>query len=154
MVIKRFINKDVFLLGMNEESLKIESKDKNLNEEKLINVPEVLSDEGILEKTGREYYESGKEDLIKERFNSALVLFFKSLISFCDLFLLKKQRKAPSSHNNRFRITKQFFPDVYKLLDKDFPFYVDSYGKIISKTQVEAIKYDAEVMATKAEIKL
>mgnify|MGYP001576431354 FL=1 len=139
---------------MNEESLKIESKDKNLNEEKLINVPEVLSDEGILEKTGREYYESGKEDLIKERFNSALVLFFKSLISFCDLFLLKKQRKAPSSHNNRFRITKQFFPDVYKLLDKDFPFYVDSYGKIISKTQVEAIKYDAEVMATKAEIKL
>ena len=145
---------------MNENIVNVDEAMKNLvnNQEhqsaKSFETEKESIREGILEKTGREYYESGNEDLIKERFNSALVLFFKALVSFCDLFLLKKQRKVPSSHNNRFRITEQFFPDIYRLLDKNFPFYVDSYGKLISKTQVEAIKHDAEVMATKVEIKI
>ena len=148
-----------FLLGMNEDTVKSdETSIEKANEESSTTVSaeneRELTHEWILEKTGREYYQSGSEELAKERFNSALVLFFKALLSFCDAYLLKEQGESPSSHNHRFRITEQFFPEVYRLLDKDFPFYADSYGKLISKSQVEVIKHDAEVMATKAEIKL
>ena len=77
----------------------------------------------VLRKTAKEYYQSASEDLAKERNNSALVLYFKSLIALIDLYLLIKTGKTPSSHNERFLITKEKFPEVYDMLDKDFPFY-------------------------------
>ena len=114
----------------------------------------VLTPHVILENSGKEYYASGADEFAKRRYNSALVLFFKALLSFCDLHLLKEIGKAPNSHNDRFRTTKEKFSDIYELLDKDFPFYIESYGKIISKDNAEAIKHHAETMAAKAEIKL
>ena len=131
------------------------TEDKNV-ENKLIEEPLefILTPQAILEKSGKEYYLSGKDELNKERYNSALVLFFKALLSFCDLYLLKEIGKSPKSHNDRFRITKEKFLDIYEILDKDFPFYIESYAKIISKENAEVIKQHAEAMATKIEIKL
>ena len=83
--------------------------------------------EGILIKTAREYYQSAVEELNKQRNNSAVVLFFKSLVSLIDLYVLQQTGDTPSSHNDRFRKTKDNFPEVYNLLDKDFPFYQNSY---------------------------
>jgi hypothetical protein len=108
----------------------------------------------ILEKAGREYFSSGQDELGKGRNNSAVVLFFKALASFSDLFLLQKTGKAPSSHNDRFRKTKDNFSEIYDLLDKDFPFYQESYGKIMSKELAEVIKDDASSVAEKAGVKL
>lgn len=110
--------------------------------------------EEILIKTAREYYSSGLDELKKERYNSCVVLFFKALVSFTDLYILKKTSKTPSSHSERFRITQQSFSDVYNLLDKDFPFYQESYFQLMSKELAEVIKEDAEYMAKKCEIKL
>ena len=110
--------------------------------------------EEILKKTSKEYYESGKEELAKERNNSALVLFFKSLVSLSDLYILIHTGKTPSSHTDRFLITKQKFPDIYNLLDKDFPFYQDSYNILMSKELAEVIKEDAEKVADKVKFKL
>ncbi|MDP4039152.1 MAG: hypothetical protein Q8P57_01050 [Candidatus Pacearchaeota archaeon] len=135
-----------------EGNKKVEDKKAVNIEEKLVEI--ILTPRSILEKSGREYYLSGKDELNKERYNSALVLFFKALLSFCDLYLLKETGKAPNSHNDRFRIIKKDFLDIYEIIDKDFPFYIESYGKIISKDNAEAIKHHAETMATKAEIKL
>lgn len=108
----------------------------------------------ILGKTAKEYFQSGEEELKKERYNSAVVLFFKSLVAFSDLFILLKTGKTPSSHGDRFRITEEKFPEVYNLLDKDFPFYQDSYNILMSKELAEVIKDDARKLAEKTKTKI
>ena len=110
--------------------------------------------EEILEKTAKEYFYSGTDEFSKNRFNSAVVLFFKSLVAFIDLFISQKTGKTPSFHTERFRITESKFSDVYNLLDKDFPFYQDSYVQVMSKELVEVIKNDAKIMAKKTKTEL
>ena len=108
----------------------------------------------ILTKTAKEYFSSGNDEFNKERYNSAVVLYFKALISFSDLYVLQKTGNTPSSHNERFKITKDKFPEVYNLLDKDFPFYQSSYVQIMSKELAEVVKDDAKVMGEKTNTKL
>lgn len=108
----------------------------------------------ILGKTAVEYFSSAEDEFGKKRFNSAVVLYFKSLVAFSDLFVLQKEGFSPSSHNSRFRITQKKFPEIYNLLDKDFPFYQDSYVQFMSKELAEVIKNDAEVVAEKAKVKI
>lgn len=108
----------------------------------------------ILEKTAREYYLSAKEELGKGRNNSAVVLFFKVLVSLVDLYIFRQIGKTPSSHSERFRIAQEKFPDIYELLDKDFPFYQSSYNILMSKELAEVIKEDAEEIARKIGISL
>ena len=66
----------------------------------------------------------------------------------------RKQGIPPSSHNDRFKITKEKFPEVYNLLDKNFPFYQNSYVQIMNKELAEVIKDDAKIMAEKTNNKL
>ena len=113
-----------------------------------------MNKEDILIKAGKEYFYSGNDEFDKERYNSAVVLYFKALISFSDLFVFYETGNTPSSHSERFKITKERFPDVYNLLDKDFPFYQSSYVQILSKELAEVIKDDAKAMADKTETKL
>ncbi len=108
----------------------------------------------ILERTAREYFQSREDEIKKLRYNSAVVLFFKSLVALIDLFILQKLGKTPSSHGDRFRVTQENFPEVYDLLDKDFPFYQDSYNILMSKELAEVIKEDVRKLAEKTEIKL
>lgn len=108
----------------------------------------------VLEKTAREYFDSGRDEFSKERYNSAVVLFFKSLIALTDLFILQNTGNTPSSHAERFRICQEQFSEVYELLDKDFPFYQSSYIQLMSKELAEVIKNDAEIVAEKTQIKL
>jgi len=115
-----------------------------MNEEKL----------EILESNAKGYFLDGENALNNERYNSASVLFFKTLVSLVDLYLLQQTGKIPSSHADRFFITKKNFSEVYDLLDKDFPFYQDSYVQSLSKEIAEVIKEDAEYMAKKTEVKL
>ena len=86
-----------------------------------------MDKKNILEQTAKEYFNSGEDELKKERYNSALVLFFKTLIALTDLYIFQNTNEAPSSHRDRFYIAQTKFPEVYDLLDKDFPFYRDSY---------------------------
>lgn len=106
-----------------------------------------LRKEEILKRTAKEYYQSAKDELIKNRYNSAVVLFFKSLVALIDIYILQKTGDTPSSHNDRFRITKEKFPEIYNLLDKNFPFYQASYNILMSKELAEVIKDDAEKVA-------
>lgn len=108
----------------------------------------------ILEKTAKEYFEAAEDELKKGRYNSAVVLFFKSLVALADLYVLQKTGRAPSSHTSRFRITQDKFPDVFDLLDKDFPFYQDSYVQIMTKELAEVIKDDAKALAEKTKVRL
>lgn len=105
--------------------------------------------EDILKKTAREYYQSASEELSKGRNNSAVVLFFKAVIALSDLYILIKIGRTPSSHSDRFSIAREKFPEVYTIIDKDFPFYQDSYNILMSKELAEVIKQDAEEIAGK-----
>src|SRR3989344_5371904 len=113
-----------------------------------------MNKEEILVKAGKEYFYSGNDEFNKERYNSAVVLYFKALVSFSDLYVLQKTGNTPSSHTERFRITQEKFPKVYDLLDKNFPFYQSSYVQIMSKELAEAIKDDAKIVAEKTKTKL
>ena len=113
-----------------------------------------MDKKNILGQTAKEYFNSGEDELKKERYNSALVLFFKALISLTDLYILQNTNETPSSHRDRFFIAQTKFPEVYDLLDKDFPFYRDSYVKRISRELVEVIKDDAKIMAEKTKTEL
>jgi len=108
----------------------------------------------ILKNNSKEYFGSGEEELKKGKYNSAVVLFFKSLISLADLYLLQKTGQTPSSHINRFRILQEQFPEIYDLVDKDFPFYQNSYAQIMSKELAEVIRDDAKTMAKKTQVEL
>ena len=110
--------------------------------------------EEILIKTAEEYFTSAEDELKKQRYNSAVVLYFKALVALIDLFILQKTRNTPSSHTARFLITKNNFKEVYNLLDKDFPFYQDSYVQIMTKELAEVIKDDAKTMAEKTKTNL
>ena len=108
----------------------------------------------ILEGAAKEYYSSGEDELKKERYNSSVVLFFKALVAFVDLYIYQKTGKTPSSHKERFRVAQNNFAEVYNLLDKDFPFYQDSYIQTMSRELAEVIEDDAKTMAEKVGVKL
>ncbi|MCX6706987.1 MAG: hypothetical protein NT001_02495 [Candidatus Woesearchaeota archaeon] len=100
--------------------------------------------EQILIENFNEYFTLGSDALKKEKYNSAATLFFKALVSLCDLLVFRKEGIIPSSHANRFRILEQKHPKIYKILDRDFPFYQDSYTKKIDKETAELFMDDAE----------
>jgi hypothetical protein len=108
----------------------------------------------ILEKTAQEYFYSAVDEMNKNRHNSAVVLFFKSLVALIDLYILQNKGITPSSHTERFRICGNNFPDIYDILDKNFPFYQDSYVHIMTKELAEVVKEDAQIIAKKTKVKL
>ncbi|MBU0930032.1 MAG: hypothetical protein KJ623_03085 [Nanoarchaeota archaeon] len=110
--------------------------------------------EEILEKTAREYFSSAEDEFEKERYNSAVVLYFKCLIALADIYILQNLNITPSSHTERFRIVQSRFPEIYNILDKDFPFYQESYIQIMTKELAEVIKNDAKFVAEKTRINL
>lgn len=110
--------------------------------------------EKILTNNAQEYFSSAERDLAEERNNSSVVMYFKCLVALVDLYILKKTGDTPSSHSNRFRILREGYPEIYDMIDKDFPFYQDSYMQTMSKELAEVIKNDAKIMAKKTETKL
>src|SRR3989338_6001814 len=113
-----------------------------------------LMKETVLIKSAREYFSSAEDETKKERYNAAVVLYFKALVALIDLFILQTKGVTPSSHTERFRIAKENFPQVYDLLDKDFPFYQDSYIQTMNKEAGEVIKDDIIIMAEKTKTDL
>ncbi|MDP7115661.1 MAG: hypothetical protein QF632_02950 [Candidatus Woesearchaeota archaeon] len=107
--------------------------------------------EKILSDNLKEYLGLAEEALKRDKFNSAVTLFFKAISAGADLFLLKKEGTVPSSHTNRFRILQEKYPELYDMLDKDFPFYQDSYTKKMDKEAAEVLKEDAHTIKKMAE---
>lgn len=110
--------------------------------------------EDVLQRTAKEYFSSAEDELKKGRNNSAVVLFFKSILSLVDLYILNKKGITPSSHIERFRICRNNLPKIYDILDKDFPFYQDSYIQVMSRELAEVMREDAQIMAKKVGIEL
>ncbi|MBI2522798.1 hypothetical protein HYW19_00240 [Candidatus Woesearchaeota archaeon] len=100
--------------------------------------------EQILKENFSEYMELAEHAFRAKKYNSAVTLFFKAISAATDLFVLKREGFVPSSHTNRFRIVQEKYPEIYDILDKDFPFYQDNYTKKMSKDAVEVLREDAQ----------
>ncbi|MFH0752535.1 MAG: hypothetical protein V1914_02950 [archaeon] len=100
--------------------------------------------ESILIENFNEYYTQGLNAFKKGKYNTATTLFFKAIASLCDLLILRKEGHMPSSHTARFRILEEKYYEVYKIADRDFPFYQDSYTHRMDKESAELLKEDAE----------
>ena len=98
--------------------------------------------EKILTDNFNEYFSLGLEAFKKGKYNAATTLFFKAIASLCDLYILKKEGIVPSSHSDRFRILEEKYPEIYAIIDRDFPFYQDSYTKKIDRESSELLKDD------------
>jgi hypothetical protein len=81
----------------------------------------------------REYFKNALLAQDKREYNSSVTLFFKTISALADLFILKKENQIPSSHSERFRILQSKYPEIYFFIDKDFPFYQNSYRSRLNK---------------------
>ena len=99
-----------------------------------------------------EFYNSAVKAEQENKYNVSVTLFFKALAVLADLYIFKKQGKIPSSHSERFRILEEKYPDIYRLLDKNFSFYQDSYGIKLNKEICEVLKNDAEQLIKRLKI--
>ena len=85
-------------------------------------------------KTFLEEYEGASEQLEKERYKNATILFSKSLFALCDLIIYSKLNRLPKNHNERFRILEEHFSEVYTIVDDIFSNYTDAYRKVEPNT--------------------
>ena len=108
----------------------------------------------ILKENSLEYYKNALEAEKRKEYNSAVTLFFKAISSLSDLFVLLKEGKMPSNHIERFRILQFRYPEIYRLIDKDFPFYQDSYKSKLNKETSEMLKEDAKRLFKILNIKI
>lgn len=103
-----------------------------------------MTEISILISNIREYLNYAKEAYEKNDFNTAITLFFKALVTICDYEILRKTGSTPYSHESRFRKLESDFPHLYRIIDRDFPYYTDSYRITISKRIVDLVKGDVE----------
>lgn len=108
----------------------------------------------LLVKNIKEFYSEGEHALGRKAYNSAASLFFKALAVLTDWYLLKKEGFIPKSHTDRFRLLQQKYPDIYNILDKDFPVYQESYDLILTREAAEELKNDIRMLAKKVEFKM
>jgi hypothetical protein len=102
--------------------------------------------EQILLENHEEYSTTAREALAKRRFNTATTLYFKAIVALCDLHILRTSGRVPSSHSARFRILKEKYPAIYRIVDRDFPFYQDSYTAKMDEETALLLKEDAETL--------
>lgn len=110
--------------------------------------------EELLAKNVQEFYSEGNGTLSRGSYNSAVSLFFKALAVLADLHILREEGFIPKNHTERFIILKQKYPEIYLIVDKDFPSYQDSYTINLSKEIAEELKEDVRKIAKKIGFEL
>ena len=103
-------------------------------------------------KNAKEYYKNALNAENKQEYNTSVTLFFKALSALCDIYILIKEDKIPSSHSERFRILEFKYPEIYKVINKDFPFYQDSYKSRLNKEVSDMLKEDVENLSRELKI--
>ncbi len=90
----------------------------------------------------KEYYKNAFTAQERKEYNTAITLFFKAISSLCDLYLVVYENYFPTNHSERFRVLEKKYPILYKILDKDFPLYQDSYRTKLNSEICEVFHKD------------
>lgn len=96
----------------------------------------------ILIENAKEYYRNAIRAENKEEYNTSVTLYFKSISALSDVYIFTKEGRAPSNHTERFRILELKYKEIYRIIDKDFPFYQDSYRTRLAKEVSLMLKDD------------
>jgi len=102
----------------------------------------------------REFLREANKAKDGKAFNSAVTLLFKAIAVTADLFLLEREGEIPSNHAERFRILQAKYFEVYKILDKTFPIYQQSYKTKMSKEYVNEIENEFKKLIKFTEISI
>lgn len=98
----------------------------------------------IFLENAKEYYRNAVEAENKKEYNTSVTLYFKAISALCDVYIFINERKLPSNHVERFRILELKYPEIYKIIDKNFPFYQDSYRAKLTKEVSLMFKNDTK----------
>ena len=102
----------------------------------------------------REFVQEARKAKAGGSLNSAATLFFKALAVSVDVFILKREGFIPSNHTERFRLLKMKYPELYRIMDKDFPIYQDSYRLKVPEQLVEVLEQDVAHAAAVAGVEI
>lgn len=94
----------------------------------------------ILENSIIEEITGAIDEFNEKRFKNSLILYSKAIFSMSDLLILQRKLKLPENHPERFRILQRYIPEVYRIVDKLFKKYTDTYLKPSDKEACEAMK--------------
>ena len=108
----------------------------------------------VLIANAREYAKNALEAYKRKEFNTCVTLFFKTISALSDLYIFRKEGITPSSNKNRFRILESKYPQIYEIIDKDFPFYQDSYKAKLDKETSDILYEDVEKLSKILNIEL
>ncbi len=101
-----------------------------------------MSEEKDLIDNIKEYLAKARESEKDNSYNAAVTLYFKAIAVLVDLFLLRKEGFIPSNHNERFRLLENKYAALYRILDKDFPVYQNSYRTKLRKEHAKILEND------------
>jgi|GEM_PF-3789362 len=65
----------------------------------------------------KEYVEMGELAYKQRKYNASLMLYFKALVGICDYIIKRDLNKEPENHSHRFRILREYYPDLYRVVD-------------------------------------
>ncbi|MEK6869560.1 MAG: hypothetical protein AABX74_04980 [Nanoarchaeota archaeon] len=100
-----------------------------------------------------DFYNSGNDELEKQRYNPAISSYFKALVILCDWKIYKERGLLPKNHNERFDFLKQYFPEAYSLASSIFKEYRDSYNLRMEKKDALKVKENVEKLRSLFEVK-
>lgn len=101
-----------------------------------------MGSEQFLLENIKEFVKQAKKSDKDGSYNSAVTLLFKAIAVMADLFILKTEGFIPKNHTERFMLLKTKHPQIYSILNKDFPVYQKSYRIKLDKEYVEVLEND------------
>ena len=84
----------------------------------------------------KEFLESGKENLIKNRLNASASDYFKAIVILCDYLIYKEIKRLPKNHGDRFNLLNVYFKEIYEKVSSLFEIYIKSYNLKVKKEDV------------------
>jgi len=104
-------------------------------------------------KTNIKNFQSSADQIFEnEDYTSAFILYFKALAAIADYVIITKGKGLPKDHATRFRILETKFPDLYKVLDRFFLFYRQSYTATVRQKVCEEAKLYVKLLIEKYKI--
>ena len=120
----------------------------------LVTLCNMEKEEEFLLENIREFVKEAKEAKLNKSYNSSVTLFFKAIAVSADLFILKTEGYIPKNHTERFNLLKLKFHDIYKILNKTFPVYQQSYRLKMNKEYAEVLENDFKRLIEITEINI
>ncbi len=113
-----------------------------------------MGSEQFLLENIREFIKQAENSKKDGSYNASVTLLFKAIAVMSDLFILKTEGFIPKNHTERFQLLRAKHPEIYRIINKDFPVYQQSYRIKLNKEYAEVLENDLKqlIKITKTDI--